>query len=489
MALKLRKPPSLQPKTDSFPYQMDAVRAARSLNQVAFFHEQGLGKTKIAIDLVLLWLVDDEIDTVFIVTKKALIQNWTEEIALHSHVTPKSLVGSRRENSIALNSPVLIYVMNYEAVFTNQALIQQFLKTCRVGVVLDESQKIKNPFAKISVCFHTLSDSFSKRVIMTGTPVANRPYDIWSQVRFLDGGDSLGLSFEEFRADLDLPSGSAQHAMYGKRLAGVTDKIRHFSIRHTKKTAGIQLPDKTFLTHRVELAPQQTEIYESYREELRYQLSGPHGTFLDEAELVLKRLLRLVQCSSNPSMLDSSYTEIPSKFTKLVELLDEIDVSKHKVIVWSCFIKNIDWLGERLENFQPQKVHGRMQLWERNEAIRLFKIRNSCRLLLATPGAAKEGLTLTVANHAVFYDRSFSLDDYLQAQDRIHRISQASECFVHNLVAAGTVDEWVDTLLNAKFLAAQLTQGDIGSEEFEASFSSELGEMLEQILSVNHHLR
>ena len=43
------------------------------------------------------------------------------------------------------------------------------------------------------------------------------------------------------------------------------------------------------------------------------------------------------------------------------------------------------------------------------------------RILFATPASAKEGLTLTMANHVIFYDRGFSLDDYLQAQDRIHR--------------------------------------------------------------------
>jgi len=74
---------------------------------------------------------------------------------------------------------------------------------------------------------------------------------------------------------------------------------------------------------------------------------------------------------------------------------------------------------------------------------------------VATPGAAKEGLTLTVANHAVFFDRSFSLDDYLQAQDRIHRISQTQTCFVWNLIGSDTIDEWVDSLLTAKRLAAQ----------------------------------
>ena len=486
MAFRLRRPPSLESKKDSFPYQVDAVRAARTLNQVAFFHEQGLGKTKIAIDLMLFWLADDLVDTVFVVTKKSLIQNWVEEMALHTHITPSVMTGSKRERSIALNSPFLVYVMNYESVLSNQILIRQFLKTCRTGVVLDESQKIKNPVAKVSTCFHSISEGFSRRVIMTGTPVANRPYDIWSQIKFLDGGDALGNSYDEFKTELDLPSDATKNMAYSKRLTRVMDRLRPFSIRETKESTGIQLPEKTILTHRVKLAPKQEEIYESYREDLRCQLSGPQGTFIDDAEQVLKRLLRLVQCSSNPAMLDSSYVELPAKFIKLLELLDEIDLSQHKVIVWTGFIRNVDWLSQRLLRFQPQSVHGRMQIDDRNDSIRAFKSKDECRLLLATPGAAKEGLTLTVANHAVFFDRGFSLDDYLQAQDRIHRISQTTDCFVHNFIATGTVDEWVDTLLNAKYLAAQLTQGDIDSEEFNEGYSSDLDEMLKQVLSGNH---
>ena len=98
-------------------------------------------------------------------------------------------------------------------------------------------------------------------------------------------------------------------------------------------------------------------------------------------------------------------------------------------------------------------------------------------------GVAKEGLTLTVANHAIFYDRGFGLDDYLQAQDRIHRISQDKECFVHNLTASDTIDEWVDALLTAKHRAAQLAQGDIGRDEFRAAFVGNLRQSLLGILT------
>jgi SNF2 family DNA or RNA helicase len=91
---------------------------------------------------------------------------------------------------------------------------------------------------------------------------------------------------------------------------------------------------------------------------------------------------------------------------------------------------------------------------------------------------------LTVANHAIFYDRSFSLDDYLQAQDRIHRISQTKTCFVTNIVAEQTVDSWVEVLLSAKRLAAMLAQGDITRDQYEIEATYTFGEMVRDVLGL-----
>ena len=99
--------------------------------------------------------------------------------------------------------------------------------------------------------------------------------------------------------------------------------------------------------------------------------------------------------------------------------------------------------------------------------LKTFLHKDNINILIATPASAKEGLTLTVANHAIFYDRSFSLDDYLQAQDRIHRISQKKTCYVYNLIMKDSVDEWVDLLLQSKHLSAQLAQGDITIEYYK----------------------
>ena len=480
MAFVLRRQPELSPKHAAYPYQLDAIRAIKDLPYAAVFHEQGLGKTKIAIDLVLLWLQSDAVDTVFIVTKKSLVENWRKEVAGHCHITPHVLSGNRRQNSASFNSPVLLYVTNYEVIAANTDIIRMFLQTCRVGCILDESQKIKNPEAALTRTYHDLAQSFERRIIMTGTPAANRPYDVWAQIRFLDGGDSLGDTFDTFRQEMDLPGRNADAADYGRRLETIHQRLAQFTVRETKDTAGIHLPEKTIIAHYVDLPAWQMVKYAAYRDELAYEYEVDGVAETDNVESILKRLLRLVQCASNPALIDGRYHLEPAKYAVLLDMCQEL-ASESKLIIWTGFVENVDWLTAKLAPFEPVRIHGNLPMHHRNKAVESFT-RSSNRILIATPGAAKEGLTLTVANHAIFFDRGFSLDDYLQAQDRIHRISQTRECFIHNLIANDTIDEWVDVLLAAKYRAAQLAQGDIDAGEFRDSFRTDISEVLQGVL-------
>ena len=477
MAFVLRRPPRLVAKHEAFPYQLDAISAIKDLPYAAIFHEQGLGKTKIAIDLALIWLQTDIVDTVFVVTKKSLVKNWCSEVAGHCHITPHVLSGNRRQNSASFNSPVLLYVTNYEVITSNAATIKLFLQTCRVGCILDESQKIKNPDAALTQTFLDIASAFERRIIMTGTPAANRPYDIWAQIKFLDGGKALGDTFEAFKHDTNLSSESAN---YGARLNQIHRKLAAFAVRETKETAGINLPQKTIITHNVDLPAWQMEKYEAFRDELayHYELEGVWET--DSVDSILKRLLRLVQCASNPALIDGQYEREPGKYALLLDMCRKFTIDS-KIIIWTGFIDNVEWLAERLTAFDPVRMHGSLSLHERNRAVESFTA-STAKILVATPGAAKEGLTLTTANHAIFYDRSFSLDDYLQAQDRIHRISQTRDCYIHNLIATATIDEWVDVLLTAKYRAAQLAQGDIDIAAFQESFRSDVSEVLRAVL-------
>jgi SNF2 family DNA or RNA helicase len=322
---------------------------------------------------------------------------------------------------------------------------------------------------------------------MTGTPVANRPYDIWSQIYFLDQGKALGADFESFKANLDLTNDlwadEEKRRSFERTAGSVFERIASFSVRETKSTAGIELPEKVIENVAVELAPRQRAIYDEIVQSLRTEVMVGGQLVEDDSEAVLKRLLRLVQVASNPRLIDESYDETPGKLSVLERLLSEAMADGiSKVIVWTNFIENADWLERQLDRYSPAKVHGKVDMDERNAAIDRFKRDPTCRILIATPGSAKEGLTLTVANHAVFYDRGFSLDDYLQAQDRIHRISQQRTCYVWNLVGIRSVDEWVDALLGAKRLAAQLVQADVDQADYQDAANYDFGRIVQQVL-------
>jgi SNF2 family DNA or RNA helicase len=324
---------------------------------------------------------------------------------------------------------------------------------------------------------------------MSGTPIANRPYDLWSQIWFLDHGESLGNDFKTFKATLDLPqahTGRRGRALFAQELTGLFEKIQRFTVRETKASSGIVLPTKEIENIPVSFEPAQERLYRKFRDETAAEILKDSEMVVDDAEAILKRLLRLVQVASNPKLVDDSYEGTPAKLPVLAGLIEKITNARAKAIVWTSFTENADWLSREMERFGAVKVHGKMAIADRNASIARFKQDPEHKILVATPGAAKEGLTLTVANYAIFYDRSFSLDDYLQAQDRIHRITQHSACFIYNLIMRDSIDEWVNELLSAKHIAAKLGQGDIDKRSFEKQMSYEFSTMLAAILNLRH---
>ena len=361
-----------------------------------------------------------------------------------------------------------------------------FLRTRNVGVILDESTKIKNPDAALTRTFLDLAPQFTKRVIMSGTPVSNRPHDIWSQIKFLDNGASLGDDFGEFKGAVNLSNDLAGVESRQKALEIQLQRIFHsisgFAVRETKASAVINLPEKVVHSVVTEWEPRQRELYRQVSESLRAIIFRDGQLVADESDVVLKRLLRLVQVTSNPNLIDASYQVEPGKLETLLELVSSIVRDGEKCIVWTSFVENVRWLSRILRRHNPQLVHGMLSTSEQTVAIRTFLDEPSAKVFIATPGSAKEGLTLTVANHVIFYDRLFSLDDYLQAQDRIHRISQDRICHVHNLIMRDSIDEWVEALLHSKRVAAQLAQGDIDIQTYQKEMSYEFGDILRAIL-------
>ena len=473
---------NLNKLTEAFPYQKEAIDAVRDMEYSAIFFEQGLGKTKIAIDLTLDWLTEDIVDTVIVVTKKGLVRNWQQEFEIHSHIRPLVISDKRDKNHRALFSLARVFIANFEAVALEKEKIRAMSKHRRIGVILDESQKIKNPKSKLAQAFHCLSECFYKRVIMTGTPMANRPYDIWSQIYFLDKGVALGTDFTRFKAKLDIPKKDGREKFLAA-LSDVYPSIADFAVKQSKTGSGLDLPRKVYRTEFAEWASEQNKIYNKIKKELVVEIAREGKRFFDDTEAVLKRIIRLAQVASNPLVLNEEYSEEPGKLGLLRRLVGEIMQKGEKVIVWTSYLKNCSYLRNVFSAEGSVQVNGSMTIENRDRSVTRFKSDPDTRVMVATPQAAKEGLTLTVANHVIFYDRSFSLDDYLQAQDRIHRISQTRTCYVTNLVMRDSIDEWVEALLSVKTSAVRFGMGDIKESEINKKLEIDLRLILNKILN------
>lgn len=444
------------------PHQEAGTRFLRERTAAGLFDEQGLGKSKQLIDAVAQDIEDGDLDAVLIVCPNILKQTWAEEIEKHCGLR-YAVFGAgkkaRREGFRSLRAA--FYVINYEAVAAELPSLRALLRFKRVALALDESHRIKTPEAKVTRAVLSLRNDAAKRFIMTGTPVANKPDDLWSQLFFLDDGEALGATFNDFKQRYRAGQGYI-------RIDELRERVGVLSLRRVKEGT-ISLPQKNILRVGVSLAGTQKTMYEKLRNELAIWVKSLSGEeVLAQAENILTRLLRLAQLASNPGLLDADYSETPAKIQHLDQLLsDYLKDPDNKVIVWTSFVPNIRELKKRYKSLKPVTLYGEMDAASKNAAVTAFKTDKSVRLLIANPAAAREGLTLTEARTAIYLDRTFNLVDFLQSQDRIHRLSQKHACDIVLLVAENTVDEFIEFALAQKHRLARFAQRDV--DEVSAS--------------------
>ncbi|MBS0418666.1 MAG: DEAD/DEAH box helicase [Proteobacteria bacterium] len=438
----------------SLPHQIAGTRFLRENERAALFDEQGLGKSKQLIDAVSAEVANATLGGALIVCPNGLKTKWAEEVERFSTL-PYAVFGSgRKARRVAFRSlRAAFYIINYEAVHAELASLRQLLRFKPMALVLDESHRIKTPDSKVTRAVLQLRTEAHRRYILTGTPVANKPEDVWSQAFFLDDGVALGTTFEEFQRRFCTGGGY-------QSVDEMRERIMHLALRRTKE-GSLELPPKQFHRVSVELSGRQRALYEQMRDELAVWVRSLSGEDVQKhGELIFTRILRLAQIASNPGLIDAGYDEVPTKLAALDDLL-EAYTTERKVIVWSSFVGNIQAVAARYPHLKPVRIYGEQDSAARDHAVRTFRGDPSVRLLVANPAAAREGLTLTEANVAIYLDRTFNLVDYLQSQDRIHRISQTRECDIVLLLAAQTVDEFIDFALEQKHRLARFTQKDV----------------------------
>jgi SWI/SNF-related matrix-associated actin-dependent regulator 1 of chromatin subfamily A len=459
------------PKTAPFAHQTEAVEFIRGNKAVPLFDEQGLGKTKVVIDALCQDMEDGLIDGALVICRKYLLPNWEDEIQTHSHLKSITFTGTKQQKGNKFMVFSHFYLINYESLMSELERIKMFLKVKKLAIVLDESQKIKNPDSKTTKCVFAIKSLAAKRIIVTGTPVANKPEDLWAQFYFLDDGQLLGGDFNQFKEKYGIElKGEEPLGPRVAKLGDLKEVINRVSIRRLKDQV-LELPEKRFQDVEIILKGKQKELYEKLKDELYVEIKNLEGPrIIDESSNILKKLLRLTQLASNPALLDDDYNETPSKFTKLDELVKDLINKGEKLIVWTSFTGNVRLLRRRYKDYGALMIFGEIPMEKRKIVVRRFKEDEESKILIANAAAAREGLTLTSANNAIYLDRNFNLVDYLQSQDRIHRISQTKPCNIVKIIAKDTVDQYIDEILYKKQKVAQFLQGDIEEIQEEKEY-------------------
>ena len=241
------------------PHQQHGTQFLRDREAAALFDEQGLGKSRQLIDTIVQEREAGTLDGALIVCPNTIKSTWCEEIQRYSDLTHAIFGSGRAARRVAFRSlRAAFYVINYEAVAAELPSLRALLRFKRMALVLDESHRIKSPTARVTQAIQSLRRDASRRYIMTGTPVANKPEDLWAQYFFLDDGASLGRTFDDFRERFCTTRGGYT------RVDELRNSMSTLSLRRAKENT-VSLPPKTFVRVAVQLAGEQLRMYDEMR--------------------------------------------------------------------------------------------------------------------------------------------------------------------------------------------------------------------------------
>ena len=450
--------------------------------------EMGLGKTLQAIVACKSFLAQGLIEEVLVVCPRSLKLNWFYEIKKFTDTTDNDIViveGDRNKRQLQLLAARKWLIINYEGLRVESGTLLAMFKTRRFAMVCDESHKIKNKQAKQSQSCVELGRYATRKYLLSGTFVANKPEDVWNQVNFLDGGRLLG-SYNNFKKRYCIERAFKYGFRYVykivsyKNLGELKDRLGTLMLRRTKAQC-LDLPARVVQKIPVNMTYRQAAFYHKICQGIVMDLSEPDKNL--SLNNILTKMLYALQVSSNPALVDpavhierlterlaanprNSHYKRQLKFWQQLRPLPATESGKlnalddlletycleqeRKVIVWSFFVKNIELFAERYAHYNPVLCYGKTSNAQRDYAVQTFNNDPACRLFIGNPQAAGLGLTLTASSLCIFYDRNFSTVDYQQAVDRIHRIGQTQVCNVLILQARPTIDQHVDYLLAQK---------------------------------------
>lgn len=412
------------PHFDSlYDYQKAGVNFLIQREHALLADDMGLGKTAQCSIAIAILRKSERVGRTLIICPRAVVQQWKTEALKWGNVRATAVDGTPAERALTweYNPGVLLatpHIVEKDA----DAIAKQSFDL----VVCDDVSMLKNPAAKITKAIRGVSRKRSW--CLNGTPMENKPEDFTNVMEFAHPG--LFSSTERAYAPSSLV---------------VKKRVAPYFLRRTKKQCLKDLrPKSVFDPVRLQMSPEQWDTYR-FIEQREWNEFQKVGTKAGKVH-IFAIIIRLIQiCNYDLASGQSAKADALAQQLAQILTLQEPDV---KAIVFSRFVKTLEFLAERFAIHKPILYHGGLSDQQRDMTLKQF--RKEGRLLLMSTKSGARGINLQEANHVFHFDRTYNPVDALQGEDRCWRLGQKREVFVNRYLQVGTIEERIDKILQNK---------------------------------------
>lgn len=430
-------------------YQESSVEHIVENSHCGLFLDMGLGKTVSSLTAINYLMYEDlDIEKALVIAPKRVAESvWDAEIEKWDHLNHlkiSKVIGNKKQRLAALRVKADIYILGRDNVawlcgeFGGNMLPFDML-------VIDESSSFKNHQSIRFKALKKVQPSFSRVVILTGTPAPNGLADLWSQVWLLDRGDRLGKTITEYRKKYFTDVSRSNQYKILKIANKQSEKDLHKQIEDIcmsmKAKDYLDLPERIDNYINIPFPDKLQKQYNDFEEEMVLELleSGEEISVLNAAGLSNK-LLQF----ANGAVYDEEKNYHVVHDLKL-DALEEIveNLNGKPLLIAYTYKHDVERILKRLKKYNPVKLTTDQDIKDWNAG--------KIQVMVMHPASGGHGLNLQAGgSDIVWFGQTWSLELYMQLNARLHRQGQEFKVRIHHLIANKTIDQDVQKSLERK---------------------------------------
>lgn len=447
-------------RVEPYEYQREGICFGLEHKRIIIGDEPGLGKTLQSIGIV---------DTAnaypcLVICPSSLKINWQREF---EKFTDKSALVL--DNNVRTTWGYLLSMGVHQVAIVNYESLRKFFvwdirggKQFRLkdvvfnpqiqafkSIIIDESHRVKDPSAQQTIFTKGLSVGKDWCILLSGTPVVNRPEDLIAQLSIMNRLSEFG-GRAKFMADYctDPKDKTAEPAVPLSELS--RQLYDTCMIRREKAKVLPQLPDKT-----------RVDLYIEISNDKEYNLAAEDlAAYLQEyTECTDWEIRRKMRMEALVKFMTLRSLATKGKIAQAVDFIRTFLDSGKKLIVFCSLHEIVD----ELQKVFPRAVTvtGRDSAVNKQASVDAFQNNPNVQLIICSIKAAGVGLTLTASSSVAFIELPWTFCDCAQCEDRAHRIGQKSNVTCYYLLAKGTIDGVIYRLIqDKKNVANQIMNSD-----------------------------